>query len=99
MAGSVAIDVHDRGVLMLPVPRPGVLTEVRGRDAALAVDGVRDVVITAPLGEALVPLPEGHNYLGFVFAEGSVADDVVVSLRRADAALEFDIRPRLGRHG
>jgi biotin carboxylase len=83
------------GVYMLPVPRPGVLRAVHGVDAARAVAGVRDVVITARPGDVLVPLPEGASYVGFVFAAGGEPDQVIAALRQAVAAIDLDIAHRL----
>lgn len=80
------------GVMMLPVTEAGVLVEVRGVEAARAVPGVRDVAITARPGDHLVPLPEGHAYAGFVFAEGATPATVVGGLRAAAAALSFEVR-------
>ena len=80
------------GVMMLPVARPGVLADIRGVDAARAVPGVVDVVVTARIGDHLVPLPEGHAYAGFVFAEASAPEAVVAALRAASAALAFEVR-------
>jgi hypothetical protein len=79
------------GVHMLPVPGAGVLRRVDGVDAARAVPGVHDVAITARVGDRLVPLPEGHAYLGFVFATGAAPDEVVAALRQAAACLRFEI--------
>jgi biotin carboxylase len=81
------------GVLMLPIPRGGVLRGVAGRDAALAVPGVEDVTISAHRGQTLVPLPEGGQYLGFVFARADSPDAVEAALREAHRRLEFDIAP------
>jgi biotin carboxylase len=79
------------GVYMLPVPRAGVLRAIQGTDAARAVPGIRDVVITARPGDALVPLPEGHSYVGFVFAAGPDPGEVTQALRAAVACLDLDI--------
>jgi ATP-grasp domain/L-amino acid ligase C-terminal domain 2 len=57
------------GVLMLPVPRHGVLRAVEGRDAALAVPGITGLNVTIPPGQRVRALPEGDRYLGFIFAE------------------------------
>jgi biotin carboxylase len=81
------------GVMMLPVHEPGVLVEVTGEDKARAVAGVRDLVVTVRVGEALVPLPEGHSYAGFLFAAGDSPEEVVASLRAAAARLRFTTRP------
>jgi biotin carboxylase len=75
------------GVLMLPIPRPGVLQQVRGQDEARQVPGIEGVVLTVPAGERLVPLPEGDRYLGFVFARGPSAAEVERALRTAQQQL------------
>ena len=41
-----------------------------GLEEARAVAGVDDVIVTAKVGQMLVPLPEGASYLGFIFARG-----------------------------
>jgi biotin carboxylase len=79
------------GVYMLPVPRPGVLRAVHGVEAARAVAGVQDVVITARPGDVLVPLPEGRSYLGFLFAGGREPAQVTAALRQAVACIELDV--------
>src|SRR5262249_13189321 len=38
------------GVYMIPVPRPGVLRAVDGRDSAAAIAGITGVSITIPVG-------------------------------------------------
>ena len=83
------------GVMMLPIPRRGVLHAVRGVDAARAVPGVEDVVVTVPEGREVVPLPEGDSYLGFLFAHGDGPAAVEAALRAAHARLAFDIRAPL----
>jgi biotin carboxylase len=75
------------GVLMLPIPRPGVLRQIRGQEEARRVPGIEGVVLTVPAGERLVPLPEGDRYLGFVFARGPNAADVERALRTAQEQL------------
>ncbi|MDQ3340133.1 MAG: ATP-grasp domain-containing protein [Myxococcota bacterium] len=83
------------GVLMLPVPSAGVLRAIDGLDDAMRVPGVREVTITARVGENVMPLPEGNMYLGFVFAVGDQAAAVIAALRRAGLALRFTIAPLL----
>jgi len=79
------------GVMMIPIPRAGVFRGVDSVDAARAVDGIRDVLITAKPDQHLVPLPEGASYLGFIFASAATSHDVVGSLHRAHDALQFRI--------
>ena len=83
------------GVMMLPIPRSGTLLGYAGVEAAKAVPGVEDVVVTAQVGAPLVPLPEGDSYLGFAFARGDTPEAVERSLRAAAAKLTFDIATRL----
>src|SRR5216110_2619339 len=77
------------GVMMIPVPGPGVLRDVRGVNAAGAVPLIESVEITAHPGQTLVPWPEGSRYLGFIFARGETSEAVEAALRAAHASLEF----------
>jgi biotin carboxylase len=86
---------HAAGVMMIPIPRGGMLRGVTGIEEAAAVPGVTGVDITAPLHQPLVPLPEGASYLGFIFAQGRTPDDVESALRSAHAALRFQIGPAI----
>jgi hypothetical protein len=79
------------GVMMLPIPAPGTLREVRGQDAARAIPGVTGLEITIPRGRTVVPLPEGDRYLGFVFARGDTPAEVEASLRAAHGVLAIEI--------
>ena len=71
------------GVFMLPVPRAGVLRAVQGRADAEAVPGITGVTITIPRGRRVQPLPDGDQYLGFVFAEAATPDEVEKALTTA----------------
>lgn len=79
------------GVMMIPIPRAGRLRAVRGEAEARAVAGIEDVTITAHREQELVPLPEGWQYLGFIFARGDTPAAVEAALRDAHARLAFDI--------
>jgi hypothetical protein len=79
------------GVMMVPIPRGGVLREIRGQDEALSVPGIEEVTMTAELGEELVPLPEGTRYLGFMIARSATPDAVEAALRQAHGRLTFVI--------
>jgi biotin carboxylase len=80
------------GVLMIPIPKGGVLDAVRGIDAARAIPDVVDVTISIRPGQPVVPLPEGDRYLGFVFSRAATPERAEAALREAQARLEFDIR-------
>jgi biotin carboxylase len=92
---SIRRETMASGVMMLPIPRRGILHGVGGLEAARSVPGVDDVVITVPEGREVVPLPEGDAYLGFLFARGEAPGEVEESLREAHRRLSFDIRPPL----
>ncbi|HEU4383702.1 MAG TPA: ATP-grasp domain-containing protein [Anaeromyxobacteraceae bacterium] len=92
---SLTREARASGVMMLPIPRRGILHGVSGIDGARAVPGVEDVVVTVPEGREVVPLPEGDAYLGFAFARGERPEEVERALRAAQARLGFDIRAPL----
>jgi len=69
-------DGRPSGVLMLPVPRPGVLRAVEGQAEAVATPGITGLSITIPVGQRVRPLPDGDRYLGFIFAEDDTQDRV-----------------------
>jgi biotin carboxylase len=92
---AIRREARASGVMMLPIPARGVLHGVRGVEAARAVPGVEDVVITVPEGREVVPLPEGDSYLGFLFAKGETPAEVEATLREAHRRLAFDIRAPL----
>jgi biotin carboxylase len=79
------------GVMMLPIPRRGTLQAVRGRDNAQVVPGIEELDITIPLGQEVIPLPEGDRYLGFLFARADTPQAVEAALRRAHRQLDIVI--------
>jgi biotin carboxylase len=83
------------GVMMLPIPRAGVYSGVKGVENARASADIEAVEITAKEGQLLETLPEGASYLGFLFARAPDAERVEQALRRAHACLQFRIEPAL----
>ena len=95
---GMPIDEYSRapgagGVMMLPIPEAGVLREVGGSDAALEIPGIEGLEITIPVGQKVVPLPEGNRYLGFLFARAATPEQVETALRAAYARLDVKIEP------
>jgi biotin carboxylase len=80
------------GVFMLPVPRLGVLCAVDGRDKAAAVPGITGLTITIPAGQRVRPLPDGDQYLGFIFAEAGTRHEVEQALTAARDQLRVIIQ-------
>jgi len=79
-------------VMMIPIPRGGVLEEVHGLDEARAVPHIEDVTISLHKGQEVVPLPEGSRYLGFIFSRAATPDQAEAALREAHRHLQFVIR-------
>jgi len=92
---SWAREPRASGVMMIPIPRRGILRGVEGIDAARASVGIEEVRITAKADQTLVPLPEGASYLGFIFARARDAAAVERALRDAHACLMFVIDPEV----
>ena len=80
------------GVMMLPIPSPGVLIFVGGLEEASRVEGIDAIEITTPIGGRLRPVPEADRYLGFIFARGSDPADVVSTLKKAHRLIDIVIR-------
>lgn len=81
------------GVMMIPIPKAGVLNDYDGIDEARAIPGIEAVTITIRRKQKVVPLPEGRRYLGFIFARGERPEEVEAALREAHRKLKFDILP------
>jgi hypothetical protein len=88
---SLVREQRPAGVMMIPIPRAGRLGAIHGRERATGVEGIEEVAITAHVGQELVPLPEGWQYLGFIFARADTPDAVEKALREAHAHLRFEI--------
>jgi biotin carboxylase len=88
---GMAREAGAAGVMMLPIPRSGVLREVRGQDEARAVPGISGLELSIRPGRPVRTLPEGDRYLGFLFARADTPDEVEAALRSAHARLEVDI--------
>jgi biotin carboxylase len=78
-------------VMMIPIPRRGMLRSVIGEDAAREVPHVEDVRITAKMDQMLEPLPEAGSYLGFVFARAPLASQAEKAVREAHRRLVFRV--------
>jgi ATP-grasp domain-containing protein/L-aminoacid ligase-like protein len=82
-------------VMMIPVPKSGILEAVSGEEAARSILGITELSITARLHDAIAAWPEGSNYLGFLFARGKTSREVENALRQAHQELSFKITPSL----
>ncbi len=83
------------GVMMIPVPKSGILEKIEGEDAARSTPGITALEITARLRDYIAAWPEGSSYLGFLFATGNSAEEVEEAIRAAHMKLHFGLTPRL----
>ena len=81
------------GVLMIPIPKAGILKRVEGLLNAQRVPYINDVTIEVREGYELTPLPEGNSYLGFIFAEAPTVKEAEKALRDAHDCLNIVIAP------
>ncbi|MCC6313660.1 MAG: ATP-grasp domain-containing protein [Thermomicrobiales bacterium] len=93
---ATAREHHGAGVMMIPIPRGGMLRGVEGVAEACAEPGVTGVEITARVNHPVTPLPEGSSYLGFIFARTDSPAAAEAALRAAHARLRFRIEPTIG---
>jgi predicted ATP-grasp superfamily ATP-dependent carboligase len=93
--GDWAREAMASGVMMIPVPRSGVLEAVEGEEDARGVAGISELQITARLHDYIAAWPEGSSYLGFLFARAETPAVVETALRLAHSKLRFTIAPRL----
>lgn len=82
------------GVLMIPIPKGGILKRVEGLLDARRVDHISSIEIHIQPGYELIPLPEGSSYLGFIFASAASYDDTLQALKSAHEKLKFITAPR-----
>ena len=69
--GDAVREAAASGVMMIPVPRSGVLENVEGEDAARQIPGITSLEITARVHDYIAAWPEGSSYLGFLFARAT----------------------------
>jgi hypothetical protein len=79
--------------MMLPIKQGGILRRVEGITAASRIPHIEKVDIIVREGQELVPLPEGNQYPGYLFARAPTPEQVVDALRAAHARLAFVVAP------
>jgi len=82
-----------RGVMMIPIKQGGILRRVEGLTAARKTPYVDKVDIIIREGNELIPLPEGNQYPGYIFAQAETAEQVTYALREAHKKLNFVMAP------
>jgi len=84
---------HSSGVLMIPVPKAGILKRVEGLTEANKVSNITSLTIDIPVGNQVDCLPASSSYLGFIFAEAESPEETERALREAHSKLNFVINP------
>ena len=82
-----------RAVMMIPVKQKGLLKRVEGLLAAKKIEHIDSIDIIVNQGHELIPLPEGNQYLGYIFASAEAPDQVVSAIRQAYDKLDFITAP------
>ena len=78
---------------MIPIRQAGLLKRVEGILAAQKVPHIEKIDILISQGHELIPLPEGNQYLGFIFAQADTPEQVTAALRSAHGKLNFVTAP------
>ena len=92
---DIELSVEARGVMMIPISKRGILRRIEGLSEALKVRHIENIEISTRSGNELIPLPEGNQYPGFIFARAKTSDEVVTALREAHEKLDFVVSPIL----
>ena len=57
------------------------------------IENIEKVDIIIREGHELIPLPEGNQYPGYIFARANTSDEVIHALRKAYAELNIVVAP------
>ena len=90
---DVTMPKQARGVMMIPIREQGLLKRVEGLLEANKVDHIDKIDIIIRQGHELIPLPEGNQYLGYIFASAETPELVTAAIREAYAHLVFVTAP------
>ncbi len=90
---DVTMPKQARGVMMIPIREKGLLKRVEGLLEANKVDHIDKIDIIIHQGHELIPLPEGNQYLGYIFASAETPEQVTAAIREAYAHLVFVTAP------
>jgi biotin carboxylase len=84
-------EIQAAAVMMIPIPKRGLLKRVEGEERAREIPGIEDVRITAKMDQLLETLPEAGSYLGFIFGRATLPEQAERAVRMAHDALGFQI--------
>ncbi len=90
---KVSMPDQARGVMMIPITKKGLLKRVEGLLEANKINHIDKIDIIIGHGHELVPLPEGNQYLGYIFASAQSPEQVTAAIREAYSHLKFVTAP------
>ncbi|NOQ88855.1 MAG: ATP-grasp domain-containing protein [Gammaproteobacteria bacterium] len=90
---EVTMPDQARGVMMIPIRDKGLLKRVEGLLEANKIEHIDKIDIIIREGHELVPLPEGNQYLGYIFASADKPEQVTAAIREAYGLLKFITAP------
>ena len=79
--------------MMIPIRKKGLLKRVEGLLEANRVKHIDKIDIIIREGHELIPLPEGNQYLGYIFASAATPELVTAAIREAYDLLKFVSAP------
>jgi len=94
----VSKTLHAHGVMMIPIDKAGVLQKIEGIEEAKKTTAITHLKMNINPGNELIPLPEGNQYLGYIFAESETPQQVVEALNSAYSKLSFKLSPKIDLH-
>ena len=90
---EVIIPEQARAVMMIPIREKGLLRRVEGLLEANRVEHIDKIDIIIREGHELIPLPEGNQYLGYIFASAETSELATTAIREAYKQLHFITAP------
>ncbi len=90
---EVTMPQQARGVMMIPIRQKGLLKRVEGLLEANKIKHIDKIDIIIRQGHELLPLPEGNQYLGYIFASADRPEQVTAAIREAYSLLKFVTAP------
>ncbi|MEK7747572.1 MAG: ATP-grasp domain-containing protein [Nitrospirota bacterium] len=81
------------GVMMIPIPKAGILADITGVEEAKKLPLIEGIHIMIRRKQKVIPLPEGRRYFGFIFARGETPEAVETALRKAHQTIKLTIVP------
>ncbi len=82
-----------RAVMMIPIREKGLLRRVEGLLEANRIEHIDKIDIIIREGHELIPLPEGNQYLGYIFASAETSELATTAIREAYQQLRFITAP------